>query len=173
MFQKFAIYQFVCVLLLFTPSCVSYKCGQCICRPWQNVVSCTGENVSQIPYLPDTRWVKHVDILNTRINSTDGFKFWNQLVSIELRDNTFLQCYEIYNLGQKFPNITLLTDCDDNATNIEPRTPNHCPPTDGVTNYWWSALFILPFILIILVWIYTRTNARGPSTLSMPQFPTK
>ncbi len=65
----------------------AYACKPCIYREFQNTISCVNKNVTGLPTLDTTDWIKHVDILDTGIKNTDMLKQWQNVESVDIRNN--------------------------------------------------------------------------------------
>lgn len=78
--------------------CVAYAtpCPPCICREFQNIISCVGKNVTEIPKLQNgTEWIRHANIHHSGVKNIDTIKQWQNLESVDIRDIEELPCENV------------------------------------------------------------------------------
>ncbi len=159
--KSLIMYILLC-LLLAAPAIYGFSCSGCICRQFQNLVSCYGRHLTKLPVLIDTKWPRHLDMLNTSITDIDVVKTWTNLESLEIRDNADLPCFKIVAFSRNYPQIITISDCDDdlrsNNDNITTKNPlpmsiSKCQDTK---NLWWHALMAIPTIIILMFCVYVK-----------------
>lgn len=139
------------LILLLVCYSKAYPCGECICRERDDVLSCSGWNVTKLPDLISTTWVQHVDIINTSITDIQHLSTFANLYSADVRDNELLKCDSVLKLK---PLFYVVTDCDDYVIHANPSTIDmEHNPTD-----WTSLLALSPIIFIIALMGYLRTK---------------
>ena len=70
-------------------------------------------NVTALPTLNATERIKHVDILDMRIKDFEILRQWQHVESVEIRNNAELPCELVLNYSLSYPDILVVTDCDD------------------------------------------------------------
>ena len=102
-----------------------YNCNNCICTSWSGVLSCYGVGVNKLPNITDTEWVRHIDVLHTDIRDIGDLTQWENLQTIDIRDNENLNCDDVLKLQHDNTHLMLTTDCDDGEEELEYNIPSY------------------------------------------------
>jgi hypothetical protein len=131
----------------------------CIHTPWMAVLSCYGTNVTEFQMFDrDVKnSVTHMDIINTGLTQFPNLTLsdWPNLFSLDIRDNKDIDCEEIRCFQSSYPQLLILTDCDD-------FTPKILKDNNEKKQAWIQLLFVLlavPFLPILTV-IYKQKRKR-------------
>ena len=137
-----------------------FTCGlahSCFITVWMGTLTCFGTNVTEFVAFHESsrESVGHMDILNTSLTSMPNLTLneWPNLYSVNIRYNAFINCSEILDFQHSFPQLLILTDCDDHFT----ETIEH--PEDEKNPLLYLVLGGLPCVCISLV-VYFKMSKR-------------
>jgi hypothetical protein len=102
-------------ILLVVSSATASRRGDCLYTSWMGVFSCFGPNVTEFPRVDaSTRHaVGHIDIIQTNISELPTFSLdeWTNLFTMDIRDNPFLDCDNVFFLRDSIPDVLVVSDC--------------------------------------------------------------
>ena len=115
---------------------------------------CSGQNVTHFPTLNESRWVSHIDVLNTNITHVSSFNIdqWVNLHTLDIRDNLLLSCINVSAFQKERPDLIIITDCDDNII----REDIYMYPNTLIYNHWYLLLLVPLALLILFVYMQTK-----------------
>ena len=134
------------LLMLCCTPIHAMKCGECICTGWSQTLSCYGENVTELPHVP--QWVTHVDIIQTNI-STLPREEWPRVLTVDIMDNSHLQCSDILAWKKSRQGLRVLSACYEE--NYE----------KDQSLYWLNILMLIPVILGAVMYRLRRITTRS------------
>jgi len=135
-------------LFLLIARTYGYPCGQCICTEWMSTLTCIGKDVTELPKLNNTQWVRHIDVLNTSMVSLSGLTQadWKELYTIDFRENCNIDCQLINDFRKNRADLMVLSDC----------YPTVIEDTIQSGSDWLSLLSIMPVIFSGVIIGYVR-----------------
>ncbi len=127
----------------------AYACKPSYCREYQETITCVNKNVTALPTLNATEQIKHVDILDIRIKNIKILKQWQHVESVlEIRNNAELPCERVLNYSLPYPDILVVSDCDDYKPRILVERHEEQP--------WWYVLILIPCIFVLCLAAYVK-----------------
>ena len=146
-------------VILVVTALIGVLRAECIHTPWMEVLSCYGTNVTQFQMFDRDlkNSVTHMDIINTSLTQFPNLTLsdWPNLISLDIRDNWYLDCREISQFQSYNPHLLILTDCDDYP-------PKLLDDNNNKNQSWIQLLFLLftiPFLPLLTI-IYKQKRKR-------------
>ena len=104
--------------------------------------------------------VTHMDIINTSLTQFPNLTLsdWPNLFSLDIRDNDNIDCEEIRRFQYSYPQLLVLTDCDDFTPNIL-KDNNKKKQTGMQLLFVLLALPVLP--ILTAIYRQQRNRLRG------------
>lgn len=136
------LFVFACLIV----SSYAYPCEQCECR--NGLLSCTGENVTELPRLNNSEWLQVVHIYNTSIINLENLFSWVSILSVDVRNNQRLPCQALWNFQKYKKHVDIQSDC------IRPMLSIFQP--DKPSFDWMNILSICPMIFICILLAYVK-----------------
>jgi hypothetical protein len=122
----------------------------CINTSWMGVLSCYGWNITEFPTFNRSirHSVQHMDIINTSLTQFPDLTDWPNLFSLDIRDNAYIDCAQVLDFQTSFPQLFVLTDCDDHVAQQSKECFQNNSSPQGLKSLF--SLIILPFLAISL-----------------------